>query len=99
MLWLVLSLKLVAEIALASLLGRWLLGLLIGPARRAENPVYRLLSVLSAPFERLTRRCSPRLVLDRHIPLATLALLCALWLLATAAKLSLCLPLGSLACR
>lgn len=98
MLWLSSSLKLIAEIALLALAGQWLLGLLVG-AQRERNVVYRLLAVLTAPFLRLTRRLSPRVVLDRHIPLAAFGLLLALWLAATLAKVSLCLQIGVQQCR
>lgn len=93
------ALKLIAEIALLALLGQWLLGLLIGPQRREVNVFYRLLQLLTRPFVRLTRWISPRVVLDRHLPLATFALLLACWLAATASKISLCLQIGVQLCR
>lgn len=98
MLLLTVSVKLIAEIALMALLGRWLLGLLAGQ-RRDSNFFYQLLQVLTRPFERTVRCISPRVVLDRHIPLATFMLLAALWLGATLMKLSLCLEMGANACR
>ncbi|QPF72929.1 hypothetical protein G8A07_08300 [Roseateles sp. DAIF2] len=98
MLWLSSSLKLLAEIALLALAGQWLLGLMIG-ARREHNVFYRLLQVLTGPLLRLTRRLSPRVVLDRHVPLAAFALLLVCWLAATLAKVSLCLQIGVQQCR
>lgn len=92
------SLKLLAEIALLAMLGQGLLALLAG-AGRAHNPVYRLLAVLTRPAFRLARWISPRVVLDRHVPLAAFALALGLWLLSTAGKISLCLQMGVAQCR
>jgi hypothetical protein len=98
MLLLASCLKLIAEIALLALAGQWLLGLLAG-SQRDGNFVYQLLQIVTRPFVRLTRLLSPRLVLDRHIPLATFGLLLSLWLLATLLKIGLCLELGLAQCR
>ncbi|WP_119154368.1 YggT family protein [Caldimonas tepidiphila] len=92
------SVKLVAEIALLALLGRGLLGLMAG-AGRERNPFYQLLQVLTRPFERVVRALTPRVVLDAHVPLATFAVLALVWLLATLAKIALCVELGVAACR
>lgn len=92
------AIKLIAEIALLALLGQWVLGLLAG-SRRDSNLFYRLLQVLTQPFTRITRWVSPRVVLDRHLPLATFGLVFSLWLVATVGKISLCLELGVQQCR
>ncbi len=92
------SVKLVAEIALLSLLGQWLLGSLAG-RERDSNFFVRLFQVLTRPFVRLTRWITPRVVLDRHIPLAAFVLLATLWLTATAIKIDLCMQVGVDACR
>lgn len=85
LLWLAMCVKLVCEVALMALLGRFVLGVWIGPARE-YNPFHRLLGTLVKPFERLAGRwAGPALA--------------ALWLLATAAKLRLCLETGVQACR
>lgn len=98
MLLAVTSIKLIAEIALLALLGRWVLGLLAG-AKRDSNPFYQLLSVITSPVEKLTRAISPRLVLDRHIPLAAGLLMLSLWLLATVFKIGICAEIGVEQCR
>jgi len=95
---LVSSVKLVAEIAVLALLGQWLLGLLAG-RRRDQNFFYRLLQVLTQPFTRVVRAITPRIVLDRHVPLATFLLLAVVWLVATVSKVNLCLQMGMQACR
>lgn len=92
------SLKLIAEIALLAMAGQWLLGLLAG-AKREQNFFYQLLSILTRPFTRLTRLISPRVVLDRHIPLAAFLLLLSLWLVATVVKINLCLQIGVAQCQ
>lgn len=98
MLLLVSIAKLLAEIALLALLGQGLLALLVGRTR-AQNPVYRLLQILTSPVLRLTRLLLPRQVLDRHLPLAAVALLLLVWLLSTGLKISHCLRVGVKLCQ
>lgn len=98
MLLLTSSLKLIAEIALLAMAGQWLLGLLVGQGRE-RNFIYRLLQVLTQPFVRLVRMISPRMVLERHLPLAAFLLMLGIWLLATAVKIQLCLQIGVRLCR
>ncbi|MBT9457622.1 MAG: hypothetical protein IV097_13470 [Burkholderiaceae bacterium] len=98
MLLLTSSLKLIAEIALLAMAGQWLLGLLAGQ-KREGNFFYKLLQVLTQPFVKLTRFISPRVVLDRHIPLAAFLLMLSLWLVVTVVKINVCLQLGVAQCR
>lgn len=98
MLLFVSTLKLIAEIALMALLGQWLLGLLAG-AKRETNVFYRLLKIMTQPFIRLARLVSPRIVIDRHLPLVAFLLLAFGWLAATMAKINLCLQIGVEACK
>lgn len=98
MLLLASSVKLIAEIAVLALIGQWLLGLLAG-RKREDNFFYRLLQVMTNPFVKTVRAVTPRVVLDRHVPLATLLLLIVLWLIATMAKISLCMQAGMEGCR
>ena len=98
MLLLVSSIKLVAEIALMALVGQFLLGLLAG-AKRDGNLFYGVLDVLTRPFVKLTRMITPRVVLDRHVPLATSFLLALVWLVATGMKINLCVQVGLQQCR
>lgn len=92
------ALKLIAEIALMALLGQWLLGLLAG-AKRETNLFYKLLQVLTQPFVRFARLITPRVVIDRHVPLVAFLLLAFGWLAATMAKINLCLQIGVEACK
>ena len=98
MLLIVSSVKLVAEIALMALAGQFVLGLLAG-AKRDDNFFYRLLQVLTNPFVRGVRRITPRVVIDRHIPLATFLLVALVWVVVTLVKINLCLQIGVQSCR
>lgn len=98
MLPLISAIKLVLEIALLSLVGQWVLGLLTGPARE-RNLVYQLLQTVSKPFVKLARWCSPRIVLDRHTPLLAFLLLLLAWLAVTASKIAHCVSTGLALCR
>ena len=98
MLLFVTSLKLVAEIALMALLGQWVVGLLAG-AGRERNVFYKLLEVMTSPFVKLMRLITPRVVLDRHVPLAAFLLLSVAWVALTATKINLCVQSGVDACR
>jgi hypothetical protein len=98
MLTVVIAIKLIAEIALLSLLGQWLLGLIAGAARD-RNPFYALLALLSRPWIGAARRLSPRAVLDRHLPLVAFFLLLLLWAVTSIAKVSICLQVGVDLCK
>lgn len=98
MLLIVSSVKLVAEIALMAMCGQFLLGLLAG-AKRDKNFFYTLLQVLTNPFVKGTRLITPRVVIDRHIPLAAFVLLGMVWVVATLVKINLCLQVGVEQCR
>lgn len=94
---LLIVLKLWAEVALASLLGQWVLGLMVG-AQREGNLVYQLLGVLSLPFVWLVSRLGGRWVSAHRRRAGAAALLSLLWLAATAGKIWVCLGLGAAAC-
>ena len=92
------AIKLIAEIALMALAGQFLLGLLAG-ARRERNFFYRLLQVMTQPVIKTVRLLTPRVVLDRHVPLAAFALLASIWLVTTIVKINICLQIGIDQCR
>lgn len=98
MLTLILTVKLVSEIALLSLLGRALLGVLVG-GQRTSNPIYALFCILTQPFVRMARWITPAFVLDRHHPLVAFCVLGVVWILATLAKISVCVQVGMAHCR
>ncbi|MEP7300954.1 MAG: hypothetical protein ABI699_05450 [Caldimonas sp.] len=98
MLFFVSAVKLVVEIALMALAGQFVLGLLAG-AKRDGNFFYRTLQVVTGPVLKGVRWMAPRVVLDRHIPLAAGVLLASAWLVTTVLKVDLCLRIGIEQCR
>ena len=98
MLLLVTTVKLIAEIALLALLGQWLLGLLAG-AKRDKNIFYQILQILGRPFVAVARLVSPKLVVDRHLPLVAFFLLLFVWLGVTILKIQTCLQIGVELCK
>jgi len=89
--------KMLAEMALLFLLGRGLLGLLVGEGR-AGNPVYRVLQWLTSPVLAACGALLPRLP-AKHLPLVTAVLLLAVWLLVTGLKIRHCLSIGVALCQ
>lgn len=98
MLLLVSAVKLIAEIALLSFVGQWLLGLLAGQ-RRDSNFFYKTLQILTTPFVRAARWVTPRQVLERHLPLVAFLVLIFTWLIATTSKIGYCLETGVNLCK
>jgi uncharacterized protein YggT (Ycf19 family) len=90
--------KLIAEIALMALFGRWILGLLAG-ARREQNLFYQVLHIMARPFLWVARRITPRMVIDRHVPMVAFLLLSFVWLATTILKVQTCVQMGAQACR
>lgn len=98
MLLFVSAVKLVAEIALMALAGQLLLGLLAGQ-KRDTNIFYQLLQVMTKPFVKGMRLVTPKVVIDRHIPLAAFVALAMVWVVVTITKINLCLQIGVEQCR
>ena len=90
--------KLLAEIAFFALVGQWILGLLTGEGKNT-NPFYRVLQLVGKPWMLAARWLSPRVVLDRHLPLVAVLLVASIWLVATVGKVSICLNIGVALCR
>jgi hypothetical protein len=90
--------KLLAEIALLALAGQWVLGLLVG-GKRDQNLFYQVLQIMTKPFVRFTRLITPRIVIDRHVPLVAFLLLLTVWLAATIAKINICVQIGVQQCQ
>ncbi len=93
----ILALKAVVEVAALAVLGRSVLGLLVG-ARRDNNLAYQVLSAAAMPALRLARLLSPRIVIDRHLPLVALLLLGFAWIAVTGWKILHCRAIGVAAC-
>lgn len=98
MLLMISALKLITEVALLALAGQWILGLLAGQ-RKQHNLFYQVLAIIGRPFVQLTRWVTPRVVLDRHLPLVAFLILGFVWLAVTAAKISHCLKVGVALCQ
>ncbi len=92
------TIKLIAEIALMALLGQWVLGLLAG-AKKQQNLFYQILQIMTRPFVSVARLLTPKLVLDRHVPLVAFLLLFFIWLGATIYKIQICLQIGVELCK
>lgn len=90
--------KLVCEIALLALVGRFILGLLAGDKRQA-NPFYQLLHIMCKPFLGAARLISPKLVIDRHMPLVAFLTLAFVWVFVTFQKIQMCIQMGVEACK
>ncbi len=98
MLLVVVILKSLIELSLMFIVARFLLGLLAG-AKRSTNVFWQLLDVAAKPALWLTRRVSPRAILDQHIPLAAASWLLVAWVLVVKVKIDMCLQLGVGACQ
>lgn len=90
--------KLLAEIALLALVGQGVLAIFAG-AKREQNLFYQVLQVMTRPFVTGTRRITPKVVLDRHVPFVAFLLLFFVWLVATITKISICVQIGVDQCR
>ncbi len=90
--------KLIAEIALMAMVGQWVLGLLAG-AKKDQNLFYQILAIVGRPFVRAARLLTPKLVLDRHVPLVAFFLLIFIWLGATIYKIQTCIQIGVELCK
>lgn len=88
----------VIELSLMFILGRFVLGLLIG-SRRTGNIFWQVLDIAASPTLRLTRAVSPKVVLDRHIPLATTVWLLVVWVVVIKLKIDACLEAGMSTCK
>jgi hypothetical protein len=98
LLTLVSILKLLAEVALLSLAGRFVLAILAGH-KREQNLFYQVLEILTRPVIKATRFITPRIVIDRHVPFVTFMLLLLIWAGATVAKISICVQIGVQQCQ
>jgi hypothetical protein len=90
--------KSLIELSLMFIVGRFLLGLLAG-SNRDSNVFWQLLDVASKPALWLTRKISPKLILDQHIPLATCSWLLIAWVVVVQLKIDICLELGVATCQ
>lgn len=86
----ILMFKAVVEVALFAFVGQGILYIIAG-AGRENNFVFTLLKMMTAPMTSIVRYISPRIILDKHIPLATFLFLSMLWIALTIAKVQMLL--------
>lgn len=82
-------LKAIIEVALLALFAQGLVGV-FNWNRRHDNFIFQLLGIIAKPFVTLVRRVTPKVVLDRHIPIATFLVLVFAWLGVGLWKISAC---------
>ncbi|WP_180683424.1 hypothetical protein [Tepidicella baoligensis] len=102
MLLFVTATKLIAEIALLALLGRWVLSVWlrrVAPNAGQGNPFGWLLDTLARPFIVMASWITPRWVPREHWPVVAFCLLLLVWLVALFGKIGLCLEAGMELCR
>jgi hypothetical protein len=87
--------KALVELAGLFIFGQGVLYLLAG-ARRERNVFYQLFQVLTRPVYRITRFLTPKLIVDRHIPMVALLLLFWVWVVLTLMKVQICAGYGDL---
>ena len=81
----IITLRILVEIALFSLIGQGALHLLSG-SNREQNVFYMVLKTIASPAMRFTRWVAPKFVVDQHIGWIALLLLALLWLALAVAK-------------
>jgi hypothetical protein len=78
-------LKGLVEVMLLVLFGQGVLFILAGGTRH-QNMFYKVFTTVTAPIFRLTRRITPRFIVDQHIAFVAFFLLVVLWVVALALK-------------
>ncbi len=84
------------EVAGLFLLGQGVLYVLAG-AGRDRNVVYQLFRIVTRPVIAIVRAITPRVVIDRHLPVVAFFLLFWLWIALAYVRHSVCVSNG-LAC-
>jgi hypothetical protein len=87
--------KALVELAGLFVLGQGVLYILAGRNREA-NFFYQLLKTLTRPVYALVRFVTPKMVIDRHIPMVAFIILFWLWVFLTIAKIQVCVGYGEL---
>jgi hypothetical protein len=81
----IITLRILVEIALFSLIGQGVLYMLTGE-NREQNMFYMVLKTIASPAMRFTRWIAPKFVVDQHVGWIALFLLALLWLGLAVAK-------------
>jgi hypothetical protein len=86
--------KALVEVALLSIVGQGIVGLMAGAARN-NNFVFVLFGIIASPATKTVRAIVPKHVVDRYIPHITFAILSLLWLGIFVSRIYLRIQLGS----
>jgi hypothetical protein len=81
----IITLRILVEIALFALIGQGALYLMSG-ANREQNVFYMVLKTIASPAMRFTRWISPKFVVDQHVGWVALFILALLWVVLAIAK-------------
>jgi len=92
-LFIITAARAVVEVAGCAMLGQALVYVLAG-RRRTDNFVYQLFSIVTRPVFALTRKITPQLVRDDHVPFAAFLLVVWLWVGLGMAKRYICVTQG-----
>ena len=65
-------------VAVLALLGQAMVGA-FNWAKRRDNVLYRLFELIARPVVKLVRLISPKVILDRHVPIAAFAFLLVIY--------------------
>jgi hypothetical protein len=87
--------KALVELAGLFILGQGALYVLAG-RNRDGNFFYQLMRTLTRPVYAVVRFVTPKVVVDRHIPMAAFIVLFWLWVFLTIAKIQICVGYGEL---
>ncbi len=90
--------KLVCEVALLALVGRWLLGILAG-GNKETNFFYQALQAITKPFVSAARFITPKAIIDRHVPFVAFLLLGFVWIISLIEKVRICTQVGVALCK
>jgi hypothetical protein len=90
--------KLVCEVALLGLAGRWLLGLLAGQSKET-NFFYKALEAMTRPFVSAARFITPKAIIDRHVPFVAFLLVGFIWIVSVIEKVRICTQIGIALCK
>jgi hypothetical protein len=81
----IITLRILVEIALFALIGQGALYLMSG-ANREQNVFYMVLKTIASPAMRFTRWITPKFVVDQHVGWVALFILALLWVVLAIAK-------------
>ena len=81
----IITLRILVEIALFALIGQGALFLMSGPSRE-QNVFYMILKTVASPAMRFARWISPKFIVDQHVGWVALFILALFWVALAIAK-------------